>query len=78
MLSEKLSSKVRAYYRLPPCETRREIRENAGLSINDVARELGVSHSAVFYWETGRNRPSGEHRIAYSLLLEELEALEDD
>lgn len=33
------------------------LRKREGLSLDDVAGELGVSRQAVWYWETGRSKP---------------------
>lgn len=52
----------------------RHIREAAGLSLADVARECGCSRSAVFHWERGRV-PRGTVAIRYARLLFELEEL---
>ena len=40
----------------------------------EVARELqrrghGVTPQAVFYWETGVNKPTAEHALAYGRVL---------
>lgn len=47
----------------------REARIASGASGADVARVLGVTRQAVFYWETGRNVPSVAHALAYGRLL---------
>jgi transcriptional regulator with XRE-family HTH domain len=67
---EDLLDQVRARRRLPPPEERRSIREQAGVSLRDVAEALGVSHTAVRSWECGRI--PREHRASYAQLLEEL------
>ncbi|WP_405738181.1 helix-turn-helix domain-containing protein [Streptomyces sp. NBC_01525] len=53
---------------LPDAETRRTLREQAGLSKAQVARTLGVSPSTVTGWETGRD-PAGQTRTTYADLL---------
>jgi len=65
---------LRAKRELPLPEERRRIREAAGASLREVARELGVSHTAVRRWETERSIPR-EARVAYAQLLEELRRL---
>jgi transcriptional regulator with XRE-family HTH domain len=52
---------------------RRQIRENAGASLRDVAREIGVSATSVIRWERGSS--PGVHTVAYARLLEELRRL---
>ncbi|MYW62536.1 helix-turn-helix domain-containing protein [Streptomyces sp. SID8379] len=59
---------------LPDAQARRELREQAGLSMAQVARALGVSPSTVGGWETGRRAPSGEVRTRYAYLLDGLTA----
>lgn len=68
--------------RLPPPERRRYIREQAGASREDVARELErrgcrrVSEAAIRWWEKPRERGGVDPRpaiaIAYGRLLDEL------
>lgn len=47
----------------------REARIAAGVSGADVARALGVSPAAVFWWECGRAKPTVAHALAYGRLL---------
>jgi len=47
----------------------REHRLAAGISAADIARVLKVTPQAVSYWETGRNRPSVAHALAYGRAL---------
>lgn len=61
--------------RLPPPAERRAIREAAGVSISAIARELGVSPSAVSVWEKGTFTPRPRHAAAYSDLLRALQQL---
>jgi len=49
---------------------RRAIRLAAGVSITQVAQEIGVTRQAVHFWETGIRRPSGPHLVAYVEILE--------
>ena len=35
----------------------RELRERAGLSVEEVAQALGVSYGAVYRWEAGKADP---------------------
>ncbi|GAA0529002.1 hypothetical protein GCM10010172_07040 [Paractinoplanes ferrugineus] len=52
---------------LPPPKLRRELRQLAGLTQEDVAHDLGVSDGAVSYWE--RRGPGRRHRRQYLVLL---------
>jgi transcriptional regulator with XRE-family HTH domain len=51
----------------------REIRTRAGLSLAEVATELGVDPGAVAKWETGKSAPRAEVALRYARLLRELE-----
>lgn len=55
--------------------TARAIRETAGLSLAEVAREVGVTKAAVSRWETGKRVPRGEAAVAYARLLRALAGL---
>jgi transcriptional regulator with XRE-family HTH domain len=52
--------------------TARAVRETAGLSLSEVARELGVTPAAVSRWERGHRVPRGEVAVAYAALLRHL------
>jgi DNA-binding transcriptional regulator YiaG len=71
-----LLERLRARRELPLPDERRRIRESAGASLRDIARELGVSHTAVRRWETTLSVPR-ESRVAYVRLLDELRQLGD-
>jgi len=47
----------------------RRIREAAGLSLENVAMEIGVSASAVYRWERGDRVPRGRAAGEYAELL---------
>ena len=50
----------------------RPIRLNAGLSLGEVARSIGVSPATVLRWETGERVPHGEAAVEYGRLLRAL------
>jgi len=50
----------------------RSLRLGAGLSVGEVARDIGRSVTCVFLWETGQRRPTGEAALRYLELLEGL------
>lgn len=51
--------------------TARVMRQEAGLTQQDVAEALGVTRVAVFYWENGRRLPAGRMAVRYLALLRE-------
>ena len=57
----------------------RRIRKGANLSLQMVARAVGVSHSTVMRWEGAKNLPTGVQAVAYARLLARLNggALDD-
>jgi DNA-binding transcriptional regulator YiaG len=54
----------------------RQLRENAGLSSPEMARQLDVSPAAVTRWEQGVRRPLGANARKYARLLSRLAARE--
>jgi DNA-binding transcriptional regulator YiaG len=52
----------------------REIRTEAGLTLSEVGRSVGVTPSCVHYWERG-HQPRGKAAVRYARLLLELESL---
>lgn len=52
----------------------KKIRQEAGLSQDSLAKELGVSKSCISAWENGTRNPGGQHLLSYMKLFN----LEDD
>ena len=50
----------------------RALRMGAGLSLREVADELGVSAAAVSRWERGLRRPGGRLALKWGRLLRSL------
>ena len=67
-----LADLVRAA-RLPPPARRKRIREKAGVSLQRMADELGVSVTSIWHWESGKDGPSLENAARYRVLLDQLE-----
>ncbi len=61
--------------KLPPLATRRYLRRSAGLTLDDLASQIGVSKSALWSWEWGHRSPGGLNRLRYSQVLDELKEL---
>jgi transcriptional regulator with XRE-family HTH domain len=76
LTESKLLERLRARRALPPAADRQQIRLDAGASLRDVAREIGVSATSVIRWERGAS--PGTHTAAYAQLLEELKQLAAD
>jgi DNA-binding transcriptional regulator YiaG len=60
-----LREQLRARSELPPPEVRRELREAAGISLETIGREIGVTRQAVGHWEAGTRYPRGTYLEAY-------------
>lgn len=71
-MSSALAKHVRAARRLPPPAIARAIRDEAGVSQQQCADELGVNRVTIARWELGERTPRGELRLAYIGLLDEL------
>lgn len=50
----------------------RRLRVASGLSLGDIARDVGVGVSTVSRWETGQRSPRGEAALRYAGVLAEL------
>lgn len=57
--------------RLPPPHICREIRDKARVSLRRFAREVGVSHGSIAYYERG-GQPRTEVAVRYRCELEKL------
>jgi DNA-binding transcriptional regulator YiaG len=67
-----LAARVRAA-QLPPPATRRRIREEAGLSLRQVAAALEVDVNTLHRWERGSSQPRHRHAVRYRHLLDVLD-----
>jgi DNA-binding transcriptional regulator YiaG len=63
---------ARAVRRLPPRVVCRQLREQAGLSQDDIARVLGTTRVAVALWELGRRTPRPAMAVRYLAVLNRL------
>lgn len=50
----------------------RAIRKANHLSLAEVARDVGVTPTTVWRWETGKQYPRGAQALRYGSVLEEL------
>jgi transcriptional regulator with XRE-family HTH domain len=67
--------RARAQRRLPEPAARRQLREAAGLTQQELARSVGVSREEVSRWESGRRSPRrGRTLLRYLTLLDLLAA----
>jgi transcriptional regulator with XRE-family HTH domain len=69
-----LVAEVRLARQLPSPRIAKLIREEAGVSQQRLADELGVNRVTVARWELGLRRPRGSHLERYSELLDALRA----
>lgn len=65
-----LAERVRAA-QLPRPAERKRIRKRAGVSLREVAEEIGVTQTTVWHWEEGRG-PSPKHAVRYREVLDAL------
>jgi transcriptional regulator with XRE-family HTH domain len=73
LTESELLKRLRARRSLPLAAERRQIRLDAGASLRDIAREIGVSPTSVIRWERGAS--PGVHTVAYGELLDEFKRL---
>lgn len=52
----------------------RRLREQAALSLREVADAVGMPHTTLWRWENGQRTPHGAKASAWALLLDELKA----
>jgi DNA-binding transcriptional regulator YiaG len=69
------SSKLASVRALCRDGSARRIRQSADVSLQEVARDVGVSPNAVWQWEMGKRSPHGEAAIAYASVLEGLQGV---
>ncbi|MFJ7069866.1 helix-turn-helix domain-containing protein [Streptomyces sp. NPDC101115] len=69
-ITERINSRMRLRSDLPEPDERRQIREAAGLSQQEIADALGVSRSAIAQWEQGVRYPRERYRAAYAEALD--------
>lgn len=50
----------------------RALREEAELSLSELAAEAKVHRTTIHRWETGRRRPRGDAALRYLTALDEL------
>lgn len=50
----------------------RELRTLSGLSLREVADDIGVHPTSVYHWEQGVCLPRGPHALRYARLLDAL------
>ncbi|MGX1120668.1 DNA-binding transcriptional regulator YiaG [Streptomyces ambofaciens] len=63
--AERIRSRLGILEGLPAPDERRRLREEAGLSQQDIADAVGSTRAAVGHWETGFRSPRGRLLTAY-------------
>lgn len=71
--AEMIRTRLNIRRALPTPDRCRELRENAGLSQQDIAEAVGVTRQAVGHWESGIRRPRGTALARYVEALAVLE-----
>lgn len=51
------------------------LREQAGLSLHEIASAVDVSVTCIWRWENGRRSPQGDAALRYGALLDQLAPL---
>ncbi|MFI0964655.1 helix-turn-helix transcriptional regulator [Streptomyces sp. NPDC021080] len=59
-VAEQIRSRLRIRVDLPSPDERRELREKAGLSQQELADVVGATRQAVGHWEAGNRTPRGK------------------
>jgi transcriptional regulator with XRE-family HTH domain len=67
---QELKAEIQARRDLPAPAARRALREAAGVSLEGVARAVGVSKQTVLGWESGAFGPRGENLTRYVEVLQ--------
>ena len=52
------------------CRAIRTLRENAGMTVTELARRMGVAHPTVIQWEQGISNPSAENLARLAAVLD--------
>jgi transcriptional regulator with XRE-family HTH domain len=60
--------------RLTATGTAKAIRVGAGVSLRELAQEVGVGAPTISRWESGLRSPRGKKAVAYIAALERLQA----
>ena len=58
---------------LPAPSGCRALRMAAGLSLADIAQEVGVSRQTIYNYEIGVHRPRGRYLVAYASVMRRLQ-----
>lgn len=51
------------------CETLKKLREQSGLTQENIAEAVGVGQSAISMWETGKSKPRADMLIKLAAIL---------
>lgn len=55
----------------------RRTRQDAELSLSEIAEACGVDTATVWRWETGRRRPRGDAALRYADVLDRLGRIQE-
>ncbi len=71
-MSAVTSTSLAVLRRLTTNGTARRLRQDAGLSLADVAKDVGVGAPTILRWETGQRVPRGDRALRYADVLADL------
>lgn len=67
-----LAQRLEAATKLPAPRTRRAIRNDAGISQQEIADEIGVHRMTIARWEAGTHQPRGDRLVQYFQIIEQM------
>jgi transcriptional regulator with XRE-family HTH domain len=77
-MTEPTSSAIARLRQMCRDGTAKRIREEANLSLTDVAKDVGCTHASIARYETGVIRPGAARCVAYLRVLDALMELQKE
>jgi len=70
--ADAIRARLLVHRELPPPAVRRQLRENANLPQEDIAKAVGVTRGCISHWEAGIREPKGQLLDRYVEVLQAL------